>query len=359
MPPETHRRIIRIDASSQALDALERCTWARASSRPVGHHQKKLELTSDGRASDPGQIGQLYETSPGRRRRSPYQASRRGRRRQIALRAHSTCATAGGRPRRHPRRQLTLIGPTTTRRHLELRFASAYARPPRRSPGAIDAYRDILDLEPGHPRARAALEAKLTDQKHQLAAAAILEPIYEQLGEWARLVGVHEIQHAASKDSAARARSAPARIGQLQRTRLSDASRRSTRMLARSRRTRRQAGQGSSGLAGCSTTAGRGWSSCSRPRWRGDPISLAHELATKVARSYEQRLGDSASAVVLPRARSRRARGPRRRPALGAIFDRDERFPELLEIYRAREIADPDEALDFLFRIASIHGRRC
>ena len=61
-------------------------------------------------------------------------------------------------------------------------------------PGAIDCYREILEAMPAHSGAREALERRLDDEKFQLDAAGILQPIYEQLGEWLRLIGVHEIQ---------------------------------------------------------------------------------------------------------------------------------------------------------------------
>src|SRR6185436_5092989 len=43
--------------------------------------------------------------------------------------------------------------------------------------------------------------------------------------------------------------------------------------------------------------------------------------------------------------------------ALETIFTRDEKFPDLLDVYRRRvDIAeDPDERLEFLFRIAALH----
>ena len=55
--------------------------------------------------------------------------------------------------------------------------------------GSIEVYRDILDLDPAHAGARMRLEARLGDTSHKLEAAAILEPIYEQLEAWKRLIG--------------------------------------------------------------------------------------------------------------------------------------------------------------------------
>jgi tetratricopeptide (TPR) repeat protein len=61
-------------------------------------------------------------------------------------------------------------------------------------PGAIECYREILDLAAAHVGAREALERRLDDAQYQVEAANILQPIYEQLAEWLKLIGVHEIQ---------------------------------------------------------------------------------------------------------------------------------------------------------------------
>src|SRR5262249_38235306 len=60
--------------------------------------------------------------------------------------------------------------------------------------GAIERFRDILAVDPGHDGARRELEKRLEDSKHQLDAAGILEPIYENIEEWRKLIEVHEIQ---------------------------------------------------------------------------------------------------------------------------------------------------------------------
>ncbi|HEY0483245.1 MAG TPA: tetratricopeptide repeat protein, partial [Kofleriaceae bacterium] len=88
-----------------------------------------------------------------------------------------------------------------------------------------------------------------------------------------------------------------------------------------------------------------------------DP-ALAHELATKVARSYEDRLGNSDKAVELyKKALAIEPDDLAALAALEAIFTRDDKFPELLDVYRRRvDIADDaDERLEFLFRIAALH----
>src|SRR6185312_16959594 len=77
-----------------------------------------------------------------------------------------------------------------------------------------------------------------------------------------------------------------------------------------------------------------------------------------IARSYEDRLGDSAKAVeFFKKALSIENDDLGALAALESIFVRDEKYPELLDIYRKRiEIAnEPEERLEFLFRSAQIH----
>ncbi len=50
------------------------------------------------------------------------------------------------------------------------------------------------------PQALAALERLGTDPKHELTIADLLEPLYRQVGDWQKLVGVHEVQVRRSDD---------------------------------------------------------------------------------------------------------------------------------------------------------------
>jgi len=59
---------------------------------------------------------------------------------------------------------------------------------------SVDIYREILDVFPDHLPTLAALEALIAEGKEPVAAAAVLEPIYRQFGEWAKLIAVHEVQ---------------------------------------------------------------------------------------------------------------------------------------------------------------------
>ncbi len=374
---ELNRRVIDIDPSNQeALDALERLYLGKGQFQALlDIYQKKLELTSDvdERVEIQAKIGQLYEdeVKDDERAIGAYLGILDAVGDEpTALAALDRVYLRNGKWSELSDilgRQLTIVGPEDDKaRHLELKFRLGGVREQHLSdvPGAIEVYRDILDLDPSHAGSRMRLEVRLGDATHKLAAAAILEPIYEQLGEWKHLVDVHEIQVAAASGNGDSLRRVALlmRIGELERTKLAD-SERAFGAYARAFKEDPGVEGAKRELEDLASLLEDGW-----PRLTGlfegalgrpelDP-TLAHELAIKVARSYEERLGKSAQAVTF----FRRALEiePDDLDALGAlevIFGRDEQYQDLLEVYRRRaEIADaPAERLDFLFRIARIH----
>jgi tetratricopeptide (TPR) repeat protein len=68
--------------------------------------------------------------------------------------------------------------------------------------GAVACYQEALSLDPNHAGAREALEGFLGVKKHQMAAVAALEPIYEALHEIERLIEVQRIKLKRDKSSA-------------------------------------------------------------------------------------------------------------------------------------------------------------
>ncbi len=69
---------------------------------------------------------------------------------------------------------------------------------------AIEGYRQVLERAPTDPHALAALERLGRDAKYELTIADLLEPLYRHLGDWQKLVGVHEVQVRRSDDVARR-----------------------------------------------------------------------------------------------------------------------------------------------------------
>jgi tetratricopeptide (TPR) repeat protein len=386
---EMNRAILDIDAGNeQALDALERLYLGKANFEALlDVYEKKLELSSDAdeRIAIQTKIGQLYEdeVKDDHKAIAAYQAILDAAGDEpSALRSLDRVYLRNAMWRELADvlgRQLTIVGPDEDKpAHVELKYRLGQVKELHLDDalGAIECYRDILDLEPVHAKGRAALESKVfanqayapaTNSPHALTVAGILEPIYEQLGEWAPLVAVNEIQLAAldARDTLGRT-NLLLKIGELQRTKLVDAEK-AFDAYARAFRADPSTEAAKGQLEALAALLDDGWARlvglfeealAVGERDQTIDSALAHELATKVARSYEDRLNNSAKAIEFFGIALRIE--PDDLGALGAlesIFTRDERYPELLEVYRRRvEIASTDDQrLEFLFRIAQIH----
>src|SRR6185312_16491069 len=149
--------------------------------------EKKLELTNDGdeRIAIQSKIGQLYEDEV--------------KDDQKAIGAYMAILDAAGdepialssldriylRNQQWKQladilgRQITIIGPEDNKAsHVELKYRLGQLKEQHLDdvPGAIDAYRDILDIDVGNPKARDSLEIRLRGgDKHRLTVAGILE----------------------------------------------------------------------------------------------------------------------------------------------------------------------------------------
>src|SRR6185436_13401259 len=160
-------------------------------------YEKKLELTTDGdhRIAIQSKIGQLYEdeVKDDKKAIAAYQAILDAAGDEpTALRSLDRVYQRNSMWRELAEiigRQLIIVGPEDDKlAHVELKYRIGQLRERELGDqvGAIDAYRDILDLMPAHERARTALEAYLVPgalggDKHRLTVAGILEPVYEQL----------------------------------------------------------------------------------------------------------------------------------------------------------------------------------
>jgi tetratricopeptide (TPR) repeat protein len=372
---ELNRQIVDADPQNQeALDALERLYLGKGQFQALlDVYAKKLDLTHDvdERVDIQAKIGQLYEdeVKDDAKAIAAYQGildavgdepKALSALDRVFLRNSKWAELADVLSR-----QITIVGPDDDKpRHLELKFRLGQLREQHLADaaGAIEVYRDILDLDAGHAGARTRLEARLGDAEHKLAAAAILEPIYEQLGEWRPLVGVHEIQVAAAGSDQLRKVGLLLRIGELERGKLGDVEK-AFGAYGRAFQEDPATETAKQQLVELAALADDGWARLTAlfeaATTRADlPRALAHELCSEVARNYEERLGKSDRAITFYKKALELE--PDDRDALAAlevIFARDEKYTDLLEVYRKKaEIAEePDERLQILFRIASIH----
>ena len=202
-------------------------------------------------------------------------------------------------------RQITIVGPDENKaEHVELKYRLGQLKEQHLGDvaGAIDVYRDILDIDVGHPKARESLESSSPRRRQAEArrSRTSSSPSTSSSRSGRPLVGVHEIQLAAEKDSLRRT-SLLLRIGELQRTKLLDAEK-AFDGYARAFREDPSTEAAKDQLEALAPLIEEGWARLVK-LFEGalekkdlDP-KLAHELSTKVARSYEDRLGNSAKAV--------------------------------------------------------------
>jgi len=67
---------------------------------------------------------------------------------------------------------------------------------------AVEAYRQVLSMDPSHEPTIQALEGLMAGKDEPVLAAAVLEPIYESAGEWDRVIAVYEVMAANSQETA-------------------------------------------------------------------------------------------------------------------------------------------------------------
>ncbi|MEJ7730273.1 MAG: hypothetical protein WKG00_13775 [Polyangiaceae bacterium] len=85
------------------------------------------------------------------------------------------------------------LAPVSERAAILVRLAEVRAARLDDAPGALDAHRLALSLEPGHPESRRALHALLEQPAHRLGAAEVLRDDYRIAGAWAELASVLEV----------------------------------------------------------------------------------------------------------------------------------------------------------------------
>ncbi len=82
----------------------------------------------------------------------------------------------------------------------QYRIAALYEQHLEDVERAVELYRDILGIQPDHEPTLAALERIKSGGKAPLAAAGVLEQIYDASGEWDKLISVLEVQVRFARD---------------------------------------------------------------------------------------------------------------------------------------------------------------
>lgn len=372
---ETNRQILAIDENHEtALGALERL-YLKTARYPelLGIYQKKLELenNTDSQRAIRYQIAKLYENEI----KDPVRAvvayrsiidGVGGENELLAWQALDRIYTATAQWAELQAtipRELELTDPSMIDAVVLLKYRLGQVRETYLGdvPGAIDCYREILDQQANHDGAREALERRLPDAQFQVDAANILQPIYEQLGEWLKLVGVHEIQLArtAVEETLQRV-TLLMRIGELWTQQLGnfekalDAYSRCFRVDPTNEQCRTelekvaaQQGAGSHLVGLYEEAIAKG----------GLDSLLTRELLMKVAVAYDEQLGNSEKAVeFFQRAQEIDPEDVTALEALERLYMRHKRWEELLSVMRKKvELAsDPQIREAYFFQMAKL-----
>jgi tetratricopeptide (TPR) repeat protein len=255
-------------------------------------------------------------------------------------------------------RELALAEDDRTSAELRFRLGEIHEHQLGDVDAAVKAYRQVLSLDPTHESARAALETYLGDDKHQIAAVAALEPIYEAASDLPRLVEVQRIKLAVERDAQARV-ALLLRIGALEAARgLEDAAFDAYAQALKEDPNSVDARTALEDLAGAldrwdalvalygEVLAGR----------KLEP-ALERELLLVMAVAYDEKLARPDKAVEHFRlAQEIQPEDPSALDALERLYTRTERWPDLVETLKkkAELLAAPADREQIHVRIATI-----
>ncbi len=259
-------------------------------------------------------------------------------------------------------RQLALVASDDDKTVVDLKYRLGQLREQHLGdvPGAIDAYRDILDLDKEHEGARVALEKRLSETDHQLTASAILQPIYQHLGEWKKLVGLYEIELTRETSALGRVELLT-KIGEINAEKLGDPEE-AFQGFARTFREDPSNDKARAELARLSALIDDGWErvvklyESAAGNAQLSP-ALQHELCMKVAEIYDLRLEKPEKAVEFyRRAQQLEPDDATALEALDKLYTRDSRWQELVDVYKKKiELAkDPDTRLELYKKLATL-----
>jgi len=245
----------------------------------------------------------------------------------------------------------------------QYRIAELYERHLGDVERAVELYRDILNIVPDHAPTLAALEGIKSGARAPLAAASVLEPVYESMGEYAKLISVFEVQASANEDPFARVELLH-RIARLYEESLHDHAH-AFDTYARAIGFDSQNEESLGSLERLATLIER-WPAVAQ-LYDAELEKLVDaperfvELGLRVAQVYEVQLENVEAAVT----RYRRVlevdsenQGAVR--SLDRLFTQTERFSDLAEILqREAEIGQsPEEILEFKFRLGQVYQTR-
>ncbi|MCL2776956.1 MAG: hypothetical protein FWD73_03055 [Polyangiaceae bacterium] len=207
-------RVLSLDpADGEALDALE-ALFVRTQrwTDLIGVMERRIDQTTDGHRREAlyVQMARIYDQELGR----PDDAVNAYKR---VLSLDPTSQTALGAldalfTRQHMwadlaenlDAQLALATDDSAQLALILRLASLRETEMSEIEQAIEGYRSVLERDVSNTQALTALERLGRDPNHELVIADLLEPLYRQIGDYEKLIGVHEVQVRRADDASRR-----------------------------------------------------------------------------------------------------------------------------------------------------------
>ncbi|MCB9599498.1 MAG: tetratricopeptide repeat protein [Sandaracinus sp.] len=227
---------------------------------------------------------------------------------------------------------------------------------------AVDIYRDILDVAPDHGPTINALESMIAAKLQPVEAAGVLEPVYQQLGESAKLVAVHEVQIAHEEDPVRKVELLH-RVAELQEVHLGDAEK-AFDAYARSLPLDNRHEPTLTALENLADQVDDGWPKVTRlydleiGKLREDRPEDAVDLGMRTARLYEVQVGDVDAAieryklvVELDNVHVEAIE------SLDRLYEATERWPELAGILdkEVQVAASPDDILTLQYRLGQVN----
>ena len=228
---------------------------------------------------------------------------------------------------------------------------------------SVELYREILNIQPDHTPTLTALEGIKNGKKAPLAAASVLEPVYDATGEYEKLISVLEVQVRFSEDAFAKVELLH-RIARLYEESLGDHAR-AFDTYARAVTVDSQNEESLGSFERLAMMIER-WPAVAAlydgelDKLESEPQRFV-ELGLRAAQVYEVQLENLENAVT--RYRRVLAADPENQSAVRALdrlFTQMERWQDLAEVLvRESEIGQsPDEILEFKYRLGQVYQVR-
>lgn len=241
----------------------------------------------------------------------------------------------------------------------QFRIAEIYERKLGDTERAVDLYQEILNIQPGHGATLSALEQIKDGDAAPLAAANVLEPVYEAMGEYERLIGVLEVQVKHASDTFTKVEllhrmAALHEDGLMAHAKAFDMYCRAVRCDSRNDETLASVERLAMALGRFGDVAALYQEELEKTA----DVELKVELGMRVAQLYEVQLDDTERAVAAYRAVLDVSENQKAAlVALDRIFTQNERWNELAAVLeRQTDVADtPEEILELKFRLGQLN----